>query len=184
MAFILPFSSIRLADLPQVGGKNSSLGEMVNALSGLGVKVPNGFAVTADAYRHFLKENDLGSRIDQAIADLDPTKLDRLEATGSLIRQWIRSAEMPEDLKQEIRAAYNEREKEYGTNYDVAVRSSATAEDLPDASFAGQQETFLNVRTSTELIEKVRRVYASLYTNRAISYRAHTGYGVDDIAIS
>ena len=91
---------------------------------------------------------------------------------------------MPEDLKQEIREAYNEREKEYGTNYDVAVRSSATAEDLPDASFAGQQETFLNVRTSTELIEKVRRVYASLYTNRAISYRAHTGYGVDEIAIS
>lgn len=184
MAFILPFSSIRLADLPQVGGKNSSLGEMVNALSGLGVKVPNGFAVTADAYRHFLKENDLVARIDEAIAALDPTKLDRLEATGSLIRQWIRSAEMPEDLKREIRAAYNEREKEYGTNYDVAVRSSATAEDLPDASFAGQQETFLNVRTSTELIEKVRRVYASLYTNRAISYRAHTGYGVDDIAIS
>lgn len=184
MAFILPFSSIRLADLPQVGGKNSSLGEMVNALSGLGVKVPNGFAVTAEAYRHFLRENDLVTRIDEAIAELDPTKLDRLEATGSLIRQWIRSAEMPEDLKQEIREAYNEREKEYGTNYDVAVRSSATAEDLPDASFAGQQETFLNVRTSTELIEKVRRVYASLYTNRAISYRAHTGYGVDDIAIS
>lgn len=90
MAFILPFSSIRLSDLPQVGGKNSSLGEMVNALSGLGVKVPDGFAVTAEAYRHFLRENDLVDRIDEAIKGLDPTKLDRLEAVGSLIRQWIR----------------------------------------------------------------------------------------------
>ncbi|MDA0666747.1 MAG: phosphoenolpyruvate synthase [Planctomycetota bacterium] len=184
MAFILPFSKIRLADLPQVGGKNCSLGEMVNALTDLGVQVPNGFAVTADAYRHFLRENDLEERIEQVIKGLDPTKLDQLEQVGSLIRQWIRSSAMPDDLAAEIRAAYNEREQEYGTNYDVAVRSSATAEDLPDASFAGQQETFLNVRTSTELIEKVRRVYASLYTNRAISYRAHTGYGAEEIAIS
>jgi len=184
MTFILPFSKIRLADLPQVGGKNSSLGEMFNALSDLGVQVPNGFAVTANAYRHFLRENNLEARIDQAIKGLDPTKLDQLEQVGSLIRQWIRAAPMPVDLAAEIRAAYNRRENEYGTNYDVAVRSSATAEDLPDASFAGQQETFLNVRTSTVLIEKVRRVYASLYTNRAISYRAHTGYGVDEIAIS
>lgn len=184
MKFILPFSKIRLADLPQVGGKNSSLGEMVNALTDLGVQVPNGFAVTADAYRHFLRENDLEERIEQAIKGLDPTKLDQLEQVGSLIRQWIRSAAMPDDLAAEIRAAYNQREQEYGTNYDVAVRSSATAEDLPDASFAGQQETFLNVRTSTVLLEKVRRVYASLYTNRAISYRAHTGYGAEGIAIS
>jgi len=184
MKFILPFSKIRLADLPQVGGKNSSLGEMVNALTDLGVQVPNGFAVTADAYRHFLRENDLEERIEQAIKGLDPTKLDQLEQVGSLIRQWIRSAAMPDDLAAEIRAAYNQREQEYGTNYDVAVRSSATAEDLPDASFAGQQETFLNVRTSTVLLEKVRRVYASLYTNRAISYRAHTGYGAEEIAIS
>lgn len=184
MTFILPFSKIRLADLPQVGGKNSSLGEMVNALSHLGVKVPNGFAVTADAYRYFLRENDLEARIDEAIKGLDPTKLDQLERVGSLIRQWIRAAPIPADLAAEIRSAYNEREQEYGTNYDVAVRSSATAEDLPDASFAGQQETFLNVRTSAVLIEKVRRVYASLYTNRAISYRAHTGYGAEEIAIS
>lgn len=184
MSFILPFSKIRLADLPQVGGKNSSLGEMVNALASVGVKVPDGFAVTAEGYRHFLRENQLTERIDEAIRGLDPERLDQLEGVGSLIRQWIRSAEMPADLAAQIRAAYNERELEYGTNYDVAVRSSATAEDLPDASFAGQQETFLNVRTSKELIEKVRRVYASLYTNRAISYRAHTGYGAEEIAIS
>jgi len=184
MSFILPFSAIRLSDLPLVGGKNASLGELVNGLSSLGVRVPDGFAVTAEGYRHFLRANSLTERIDQAIADLDPTRLDRLEETGSLIRQWIEEAAMPEDLAEEIRNAYREREKEYGPNYDVAVRSSATAEDLPDASFAGQQETFLNVRGSGRVLHKCRRVFASLYTNRAISYRAHQGYAAEEIAIS
>jgi pyruvate,water dikinase len=184
MTFILPFSDIRLADLPQVGGKNSSLGEMYNTLADVGVCVPNGFAVTADAYRYFLRENDLVERIDEAITGLDPQQLDQLEAVGSLIRQWIKNAPIPADLAAEIRAAYNEREIEYGSNYDVAVRSSATAEDLPDASFAGQQETFLNVRSSGNLLEMVRKVYASLYTNRAISYRAHTGFDAQEVAIS
>ncbi len=184
MSFILPFSAIRLADLPAVGGKNASLGELVNGLSSLGVRVPDGFAVTAEGYRHFLRANSLTERIDEAIAALDPTRLDRLEETGSLIRQWIEEATMPEDLAEEIRNAYREREKEYGPNYDVAVRSSATAEDLPDASFAGQQETFLNVRGSGRVLHKCRRVYASLYTNRAISYRAHKGYAAEEIAIS
>jgi len=184
MSFILPFSAIRLADLPSVGGKNASLGEMVNGLASLGVRVPDGFAVTAEAYRHFLRENGLTERIDQAIAGLDATRLDRLEETGSLIRQWIEEAEMPADLAEEIRDAYRARESEYGANYDVAVRSSATAEDLPDASFAGQQETFLNVRGSRKVLRKCKRVFASLYTNRAISYRAHQGYACEDMAIS
>ena len=184
MTFILPFSKIRLSDLPQVGGKNSSLGEMFNSLKDVGVRVPNGFAITAEAYRYFLCENDLVERIDEIIGNLDASKLDQLEQVGSLVRQWIKGAEFPADLAEEIRAAYKHREKEYGSNYDVAVRSSATAEDLPDASFAGQQETFLNVRSSANLLEMVRKVYASLYTNRAISYRAHTGFDAQEVAIS
>jgi pyruvate, water dikinase len=184
MTFILPFSQIRLADLPQVGGKNSSLGEMFNSLANVGVRVPNGFAITADAYRYFLRENDLVERIEAALHGLDASQLDQLEQVGSLVRQWIKEAEIPADLAAEIRAAYKQRESEYGSNYDVAVRSSATAEDLPDASFAGQQETFLNVRSSSNLLEMVRKVYASLYTNRAISYRAHTGFDAQEVAIS
>jgi len=184
MTFILPFSKIRLADLPQVGGKNSSLGEMFNSLADVGVRVPNGFAITADAYRYFLRENDLVERIEEALHSLDASKLDQLEQVGSMVRQWIKEAEIPTDLAEEIRAAYKFRESEYGSNYDVAVRSSATAEDLPDASFAGQQETFLNVRSSPNLLEMVRKVYASLYTNRAISYRAHTGFDAQEVAIS
>jgi pyruvate,water dikinase len=184
MTFILPFSKIRLSDLPQVGGKNSSLGEMFNSLQDVGVRVPNGFAITADAYRYFLRENGLVERIDEAIGGLDASKLDQLEQVGSLVRQWIKESEFPAGLAEEIRAAYKRREGEYGSNYDVAVRSSATAEDLPDASFAGQQETFLNVRSSANLLQMVRKVYASLYTNRAISYRAHTGFDTQEVAIS
>jgi len=184
MLYIISLSEIRLSDLASVGGKNSSLGEMVNELTALGVKVPGGFAVTADGFRYFLRENDLTEKIQQAIDTLDTTRLDQLEETGSLIRDWIRQASFPEDLEQEIRDSYHADEEEYGPNYAVAVRSSATAEDLPDASFAGQQESYLNVRGADDLLRKTKNVFASLYTNRAISYRAHTGFDSQEIAIS
>ena len=184
MLYIRSLSEIRLSDLASVGGKNSSLGEMVNELTALGVKVPGGFAVTADGFRYFLRENDLTEKIQQTIDTLDATKLDQLEETGSLIRDWISQASFPEDLEQEIRDSYHADEEEYGPNYAVAVRSSATAEDLPDASFAGQQESYLNVRGADDLLQKTKKVFASLYTNRAISYRAHTGFDYQEISIS
>jgi pyruvate,water dikinase len=184
MTLILPFSALRASDVALVGGKNASLGEMCAHLGAAGVRVPDGFAVTAEAYRHFLTSNGLEQRIGTALAALDPTDLDRLEEVGGSIRQWILDAELPPDLAEAIRAAYRAREGEYGANYAVAVRSSATAEDLPDASFAGQQETYLNVRSTRGVLEAVKRVFASLYTNRAISYRAHQGYDAADMAIS
>jgi pyruvate,water dikinase len=184
MDMILPFSAVRAADVARVGGKNASLGELVANLGAAGVRVPDGFAITADAYRHFLRANRLEGRIAAMLQGLDPADLDRLEEVGGTIRQWILDAELPADLAEEIRDAYRARESDYGANYAVAVRSSATAEDLPDASFAGQQETFLNVRSTRGVLTAVKRVFASLYTNRAISYRAHQGYANQEVAIS
>ncbi|MBC8370831.1 MAG: phosphoenolpyruvate synthase [Planctomycetes bacterium] len=180
----VPLSEIRLTDLASVGGKNASLGEMVNELTTLGVKVPGGFAITADAFRVFLSENGLTEKIQKTIDVLDAAQLDQLEEAGSLIRNWIRNAEFPAELEKDICAAYRADEADYGANYAVAVRSSATAEDLPDASFAGQQESYLNVRGVDDLLRMVKKVFASLYTNRAISYRAHQGYDDTEIAIS
>jgi len=181
---ILWFEDIGMDDLPQVGGKNASLGEMIRCLSDLGIQVPGGFAVTAAAYRRFLRETGLESEIEQLLQELKDDDLESLASVGSRIRRAIRRAELPASLEEEIRSAYGLLEQKYGQDCDVAVRSSATAEDLPDASFAGQQETYLNIRGATELVDACRNCFASLFTNRAISYRAHHGFDHLEVALS
>src|SRR5712692_6305903 len=167
---------LRLADLPQVGGKNASLGEMIGALSAAGIRVPGGFATTASAFREFLSQNGLDRRIGESVGRLDPKDVTALAACGKQIRSWILETPFPEPLGQEIRYYYQELENATSSQTSYAVRSSATAEDLPDASFAGQQETFLNVRGVDNVLEAIRHVFASLYNDRAISYRAHQGF--------
>ncbi len=184
MKYIKRFSEISINDVAQVGGKNASLGEMYQALGSHGIKVPNGFATTAAAFFDFLNENNLQQKIDQALASLDHTDLIALAETGARIRQWIIRATLSKQLEQELREAYRELSKEYGSSPDVAIRSSATAEDLPDASFAGQQETYLNIRGTDNLLVTCKRVFASLYTNRAISYRIDQGFADRAIALS
>jgi pyruvate, water dikinase len=179
------FDSITIDDVPQVGGKNASLGEMVRELSGRGVPVPNGFATTADAYRLFLGQEKLAERIAEVLAPLRPEDVDDLAARGERVRRLILAAEIPPELAREIAEAYRHLSATYGEETtDVAVRSSATAEDLPDASFAGQQETFLNIRGETELLGACKRCIASLFTNRAISYRAQRGIDHNQVALS
>jgi pyruvate,water dikinase len=180
--FIRWFSEIRLGDVPLVGGKNASLGEMYRSLSHSGVRVPNGFAVTADGYRHFMHATGLASTVDTLLSGLDPGNLAILAERGLAIRQAITGARLPEDLRVAIADAYDRLSD--GAPADVAVRSSATAEDLPDASFAGQQETYLNVRGHTALLEACRRAFASLFTDRAISYRGDKGFDQVPIALS
>ncbi|HLS87121.1 MAG TPA: phosphoenolpyruvate synthase, partial [Burkholderiales bacterium] len=175
---------LRLRDLDQVGGKNSSLGEMIGGLSAAGIRVPGGFATTADAYREFLAAGGLDKRIEKRIAALDPSDVEALAACGSEIRSWITKAPFPAALEQDIRSYYQSLEKESGSEVSFAVRSSATAEDLPDASFAGQQETFLNIRGVENVLEAIRHVFASLYNDRAISYRAHQGFEHGSVALS
>lgn len=184
MPFVIPFSEIKLTDLPVVGGKNASLGEMYQTLNNVGVKVPNGFAITADAYRAYLKHNQLEERISKILADLDTHDLKRLTSVGAQIRHWIRLGSFPDEIAAEIREHYHAMEAEYGTNPDIAVRSSATAEDLPGASFAGQQETYLNIQGTQNLIRACQHVFASLFTDRAISYRIDKGFEHQDVAIS
>jgi pyruvate,water dikinase len=180
--FIRWFNEIALADVPLVGGKNASLGEMYRNLSGSGVRVPNGFAITADSYRHFMHASGLAGTVDTLTKGLEPANLTELAERGLAIRQAIVSAAMPDDLRAAILDAYDRLGD--GAPIDVAVRSSATAEDLPDASFAGQQETYLNVRGHAALIEACRRAFASLFTDRAISYRADKGFDQVPIALS
>ena len=182
-ANVRPFRELGLADLEQVGGKNASLGEMISGLAGAGVRVPDGFATTAEAYRRFLRDTGLGDLIDEQMASLDPDDVGQLTAVGSRIRSAIVDQPLPDDLEADIRAAYDGLT---GGAADVsfAVRSSATAEDLPDASFAGQQETFLNIRGIDAVLHAVREVYASLYNDRAIAYRAHHGYSHEAVALS
>ncbi len=183
--YIRRFSELGIDDIPQVGGKNASLGEMYRELSAQGIKVPNGFATTADAYRRYLAYNELEARIGDALRGLDTGDVEALAETGHRIRYWLRHARMPEDLGDEIVSAYRELGgKRGGARRDVAVRSSATAEDLPDASFAGQQETYLNIRGAPVLLDACARVFASLFTNRAISYRVDKGFGHMDVALS
>ncbi|MGB1110939.1 MAG: phosphoenolpyruvate synthase, partial [Gammaproteobacteria bacterium] len=182
--FIKRFSEVGIDDVPEVGGKNASLGEMYRELSDQGIRVPNGFAITAGAYRHFIRENGLEQAISDEIKALDPDDVTALAATGAKVRDMVLNAEIPADMAEEIAAAYAEMGEEYGTEPDVAVRSSATAEDMPDASFAGQQESILNVRGIEDLLQSCREVFASLFTNRAISYRAHQGYDKMDVALS
>ena len=146
MEFVKRLESVRIGDVELVGGKNASLGEMIRTLADKGVRVPSGFAVTAEGYRYFIEEAGLDSEIRAVLKNLDTRDLKGLASRGAKTRRLITNAELPKKLQQEILDAYGEMEKEYGPNTDVAVRSSATAEDLPDASFAGQQETYLNVR--------------------------------------
>lgn len=183
-AFILWFDEIGIEDVPLVGGKNASLGEMHQKLTSKGVAVPNGFAITAYAYRHLLKTAGVERAIEEALAGLDTHDLRNLQERGKKTRDIIRHAEFPEDLRKEVLEAYRKMEAEYGSNVDVAVRSSATAEDLPDASFAGQQETYLNIRGPEQLIDACRRCFASLFTDRAISYRHDKGFGQFDVYLS
>ena len=183
-AFILWFDVIGIEDVPMVGGKNASLGEMYQKLTSKGVAVPHGFAITAYAYQHLLKTAGVEKAIADALEGLDTHDLRNLQERGKKVRDIIRTAEFPDDLRKEILESYNTMEKEYGAGVDVAVRSSATAEDLPDASFAGQQETYLNIRGPEMLIDACRRCFASLFTDRAISYRHDKGFGQFDVYLS
>ncbi len=184
MEYVRRFSEITIDDVGEVGGKNASLGEMYRALTAHGVKVPNGFATTAGAFRDFLSHNNLREPIRQALEALDITDVENLAVTGAKIRQWIGRGTMPEQLAKEIEVAYQELAAQYGPSPDVAVRSSATAEDLPSASFAGQQETYLNIRGTHNLLATCKRVFASLFTDRAISYRIDKGFSHLDVALS
>ncbi len=184
-ANILWLHDLRLSDLAQVGGKNSSLGEMIGNLAKLGVSVPGGFATTADAFKAFIAHNDLHQRIFDRLAPLDVEDVAALTAAGKEIRGWVIDAPLQPDLDADIRAAYDKLASENGGgDIAVAVRSSATAEDLPDASFAGQQETFLNVTGADDVVVKVKEVFASLYNDRAIAYRVHHGFKHEDVFLS
>jgi pyruvate,water dikinase len=182
---VLWLDALRMSDLSRVGGKNASLGEMIGNLAGLGVSVPGGFATTADAYRSYLEDSGLAQRIQQRLQTLDVENVDALTAAGKEIRGWIVDTALPADLERAIRDAYVKLCKDAGAeNIPVAVRSSATAEDLPDASFAGQQETFLNVVGIDDVLHKVKEVFASLYNDRAIAYRVHHGFAHENVFLS
>ena len=182
--FILRFDEIGIEDVPYVGGKNASLGEMYTNLVPKGVHIPNGFAITAYAYRYLLKETWADKKIKEILSDLDTSNMDNLAQRGSRVRSLIRSLEFPEDLTSAIIDAYKKMEKIYWKNVDVAVRSSATAEDLPDASFAWQQDTYLNIFGYEAIIEACKNCFASLFTNRAISYRQDKHFDHFSIALS
>lgn len=183
-SYIRWFEDIGIGDVPLVGGKNASLGEMYRELAGAGVKVPNGFAVTAEAYRYSLREAGLDRTIQQILKDLDTHDIENLRRRGRRVRQAILAAHLPPDLEQAITDAYDRLGDSGHEPVDVAVRSSATAEDLPDASFAGQQETYLNVQGHVALLDACRRCFASLFTDRAISYRTDKGFDHFKIALS
>jgi len=174
--FVKWFEDLRIEDVPSVGGKNASLGEMIRTLGEKGVNVPSGFAITAYAYKYMIEKAGIDTKIREILSDLNTHDVHNLAERGEKIRNLIKSTPIPPELEEAIRQEYRNMEKRYGENVDVAVRSSATAEDLPDASFAGQQETYLNVRGEEELLEKVRDCFASLFTNRAISYRTDKGF--------
>jgi pyruvate,water dikinase len=175
---------LRLKDLEQVGGKNASLGEMIGGLAAAGIRVPGGFATTADAFREFLAASGLDRRIDERLRGLDTSDVKALAACGAEIRSWIAQAPFPKALELEIRKYFQELDADTSGKASYAVRSSATAEDLPDASFAGQQETFLNISGIDNVLESVRHVFASLYNDRAISYRVHQGFEHGAVALS
>ena len=179
-ALVLPFEQVSMRDVETVGGKNASLGELIGALTRLGVKVPGGFATTAAAYRALLARDGLDLRIRDELATLDIDDIARLTETGARIRGWIMDAPLPPGLEQAVLECYGG----LGADVAVAVRSSATAEDLPDASFAGQQETFLNVQGGPAVIAAMKKVFASLFNDRAIAYRVHQGYDHSQVALS
>ncbi len=177
---VIPFERLGMHDVEIVGGKNASIGEMIAALSRLGVKVPGGFATTAAAYRATLAHEGLDERIRKVLADLNVDDVVKLAEVGAQIRSWILAAPLPPALEQAVREGY----RAFGANAAVAVRSSATAEDLPEASFAGQQETFLNVQGEEAVLEAMRHVFASLFNDRAIAYRVHQGFDHSQVALS
>lgn len=184
MTDVLWLSDLGLSDLDQVGGKNASLGEMVRNLASAGVKVPDGFATTADAYRTFLAESGLDSRIEGILKDLDSGDVTALTVAGKQIRDLIRETPFQPGFEEQIRSAYKRLTGSHGADVSWAVRSSATAEDLPDASFAGQQETFLNIRGVDNILLAIKDVFASLYNDRAIAYRVHHGFTHSEVALS
>jgi len=180
--YIIPFEKLGIGDIETVGGKNASIGEMISHLAGLDVRVPGGFATTAQAYRDFLEQDGLAARIRGELDGLDVDDVERLAATGARIRGWILETPFQERLNREIAAAWEAMDG--GRGIAVAVRSSATAEDLPGASFAGQQETFLNVSGKEQVLRAMHEVYASLFNDRAIAYRVHQGFDHSQVAIS
>jgi pyruvate,water dikinase len=182
--YILPFSQISITDIPTVGGKNASLGEMTQALASQGIPVPGGFAVTAAAYRDTLESGGCFEQMQEILSGLDTHDVVSLKERGEKIRRLIRETELPDAVSTSICVAYRELCSEAGSEIEVAVRSSATAEDLPDASFAGQQETYLNIRGEQELLRACRRCFASLFTDRAISYRVDKGFDHFSVALS
>lgn len=183
--YVIWFEKLRMTDVEQVGGKNASLGEMISQLAGSGVRVPGGFATTAQAYRDFLQHNGLAEKISAALAKLDIDDVSELARIGKEIRQWIIDTPFPAKLDADIKEAWDQMVADAGgADISVAVRSSATAEDLPDASFAGQQETFLNIRGLDNVKDAMKHVFASLYNDRAISYRVHKGFEHDVVALS
>ena len=183
-ASVINFKELRMSDVEQVGGKNASLGEMISQLSSAGVRVPGGFATTADAYRVFLAHNGLADRINASLDALDVDDVDALLKAGAEIRRWVVETPFPPQLEKEIAVHYAALIAESGPEASFAVRSSATAEDLPDASFAGQQESFLNIVGLDNILHAIKEVFASLYNDRAISYRVHKGFAHADVALS
>ena len=181
-AYVLPFEELRVGDVESVGGKNSSLGEMISQLASMGVRVPTGFATTSLAFRDFLQHNQLDRKISERLVQLNVDDVRALAEAGAEIRSWIENASFQPRLENEIREAFKALDASGIGSF--AVRSSATAEDLPDASFAGQQETFLNVSGIEDVLHKIRKVFASLYNDRAISYRVHKGFAHAEVALS
>jgi len=179
---VIPLERLRMRDLPQVGGKNASLGEMIGELKGAGIRVPGGFATTADAFREFMRQNALAQRVEAELRTLDVDDVRALARAGEKIRGWIVNAPLPHALTHDIERAY--RAVDGAESSAFAVRSSATAEDLPDASFAGQQDTFLNIIGLQNILQAIPHVFASVYNDRAISYRAHHGFAHHDVALS
>ena len=184
MVHVVDFDQLGMSDLAEVGGKNAALGEMISQMSRAGLQVPEGFATLVSAYRNFMRCNGLEQRIDDLISGLETDNVLMLRQVGEKIRELILKASLPDAFEQSIRRAFSDLENRMPKGATVAVRSSATAEDLPDASFAGQQETFLNVQGIDQVMEAIKKVFASLYNDRAISYRAHQGFNEEQIGIS
>src|SRR3954468_1892962 len=181
--YVLPLETLRMTDVGKVGGKNASLGELISQLASAGVRVPGGFATTAAAFDDFLTHNKLAERIEKRLVSLDVEDVNALAKAGKEIRGWLETAAFPPELEKQLRDEYA-RIAQGNDRASFAVRSSATAEDLPDASFAGQQETYLNIRGIEHILEAVKRVFASLYNDRAIAYRVHKGFTHAEVSIS
>lgn len=182
--YLITFADLGIEDVPRVGGKNASLGEMFSKLTPLGIRIPDGFAVTADGFRFFIQENDLADFIRNSLAELDEIEFSNLEEISQKIKQTILAGQMPKTLTEEILLSFAQLQTKHGNELDLAVRSSATAEDLPGASFAGLHESFLNIRGEKALLKAVQSCFASLYTGRAIKYRIDKGYDKIEIALS